>query len=777
MVSCKRLPVAAAAAATTSWLPSFQRSLATQIHLPSRSEEKPAYDEEEEEIDKLVEEESITNRLYWRKKIHSLCVVHGDVDEALRLLDRLRLRGYRPDSLNLASVVHALCTADRSEEAHRRLLLSAATGWLPDDRTANVLIARLLDARTPLLTLQVVLCLTDAKPAFVPSLTNYNRLIDQLSSQSQPFEAYRVLVDMRRRGRLPDAVSYTALINGFAGIGELERARQLFDEMTVAGILPNSLTYSVLIKAVLRKRRVEEGRDLMVKLWKKMEGEGESSVNGAAFANLIDSFCREGFYHEVFRIAEEMPQGKSVSELFAYGQMIDSLCRRGNYHGASRIVYIMRKRGFTPSIASYNCIVHGLSKERGSMRAYQLFEEGIKFGYSPTESTYKVLVEGLCREKDTYKARNVLEFMLKREAVNKTRIYNMFLNALHFTDNPNEQLNVLVSMLQKQCQPDLVTLNTVVHGFCKIGKVDEAKKIIDDMLSGKFCEPDVVTFTTFIRGLMDNGKPEEALDVLHKTMPGCQCAPNVVTYNVVLHGLIKLGKVDEAMEIFNEMVSKGGIADSTTYTIVIEGLCKAGRLEEVKRFWDDIIWQSQMHDDYVYGAILRGLCSLGKFDQACDFLYELVDCGLAPGVVNYNIVIDCACKMGLKKEAYQIVAELRKNGLKPDAVTWRILDKLHGNKIEEGILSNQNSELNKIAETEIQVGLHDDATTSIQEEKECNINIENDGYQLDGLVDACFFNKSFKDSISQDHEITKEIEFSGENEPLSKIARKIFGLL
>ncbi|XP_026658841.2 pentatricopeptide repeat-containing protein At3g18020 [Phoenix dactylifera] len=772
------------------FLPSY-RPLSTITSFPSPLLHRP-YDESlEEEEEKELEAESITNRSYWTKRIHFLCSTAGDPDAALRLLHRLRLRGFVPDSLNLSSVIHSLCDVGRSDEAHRRLLLSTAAGWLPDDRTANVLLARLLDAATPSLTLAVLRRLADAKPAFAPSLTNYNRLADHLCSQGQPFEALGLLSDMKTRGRLPDAITYTTLINGFCRAGELHEARRLFDKMLKGGILPNSLTYSVLIKGVLRKRRLDEARELMMELWPKMEEEKDPSVNSAAFANLIDSLCREGFIHEVFRIAEEMPQGKSLPEEFAYGQMMDSLCRAGRHHGASRIVYIMRKRGFFPSLVSYNCIVHGLSKNRGCMRAYQLFKEGIEFGYSPSEPTYKVLVEALCKEMDLHKAKDVAEFMLQKDSVDKTRIYNIFLSALHLVDNPSEQLNVLISMLQKQCQPDAITLNTVIHGFCKIGKVAEAKKIMSDMLNGNFFGPDVVTFTTIIRGLLDVGNSEEALDMLQRTMPKCHCFPNVVTYNVVLCGLVKLQKVDKAMEIFNDMVSKGIAADSTTYTAIIEGLCNIDRLEEAKRFWDEIVWPSKIHDNYVYAAILRGLCHMGKLDQACDFLYELVDCGAAPGIVNYNILVDSACKQGVKKEAYQIMGEMRKNGLKPDAVTWRILEKLHEKQSKEPTFDSQSLECRGLKEETVMTGEFEDETILkiIDEEKECINKVENHGDPLEGLVDPSLSAKLVEeDKTSEADRVVNKIDLIGgtgrekpvqpdQREPLSKIAKRVFGIL
>ncbi|PKU64353.1 pentatricopeptide repeat-containing protein At3g18020 isoform X1 [Dendrobium catenatum] len=769
----RSLTTAAAASASASLQSLHSSSLFCNSEVKEQQDEDPD-----------TKSQNIANRSYWTRKIHSLSSSPGQIDAALRLIDRLRLRGFRPDSINLSSIIHGLCAAGRSDEAHRRLLFSFTSGIVPDDRTANVLLARLLDASTPRLTLSVLRHLLLAKPAFVPSLTNYNRLIDQCCSLLDPFEAYNLVRDMIVRGRYPNAVTYTALIDGFGRFGLLDDARRMFDEMLQRNIKPNSLTYSVFIRWLMRKKSVQEGKEMMGRLWITMQQEEDRAVNSAAFANLIDSLCVEGFFHEVFRIAEEMPQGKWVCEKFAYGQMVDSLCKAGRHHGASRIIYIMRKRGFIPSLVSYNSIVHGLSKERGCMRAYQLFREGIEFGYSPPEATYKVLVEALCKEKDLYKAKDVTEFMIEIEGVDKIRIYNIFLSALRLTDNPSEQLNMLVLMLQKQCHPDAVTLNTIVHGFCKIGRVNEALKILEDMMEGKFCSPDVVTFTTAIYGLIDVGRFEEALYFMHKVMAEHNCAPNIVTYNAVLRGLFKLGKVDKSMEIFHEMVGKGVHADCVTHTIIIEGLCEAGQFDQAKKFWDEIVWPSNIHDDYVYAAIMRGLCSLGKLDVACDFLYELVDCGVSPGIVNYNILIDSACKQGMKKQAYQIVGEMRKNGLKLDSVSWRILNKLH--ERESTNLPDASLEVNGTREkvSSMSEGLQ------IDEKNEC---IEkNDGElgdQLEGLVDHSFTSKFIQDDEFNEGcsppvkicrhgsiNVIKVIE-KRQKEPLSKLARRVFGLL
>ena len=96
---------------------------------------------------------SITNNTsYWTKKIHRLCAKDRNVDVVLHLLDCLCLRGYQPDSLNINTIIHALCHSNHFSEAHRRLLLFISFHCVP----LIVLIAKLLDFQTPYTTLRVM---------------------------------------------------------------------------------------------------------------------------------------------------------------------------------------------------------------------------------------------------------------------------------------------------------------------------------------------------------------------------------------------------------------------------------------------------------------------------------------------------------------------------------------------------------------------------------------------------------------------------------------------
>ncbi|KAG0490716.1 hypothetical protein HPP92_007579 [Vanilla planifolia] len=156
-----------------------------------------------------------------------------------------------------------------------------------------------------------------------------------------------------------------------------------------------------------------------------------------------------------------------------------------------------------------------------------------------------------------------------------------------------------------------------------------------------------------------------------------------------------------------------------------------------------------MHNDHVYAAIMRGLCR--------------------SGLINYNILIDGSCKQGLKRKAYQIVGEMRKNGLKPDAVTWRILGRLHNKESTELVPSR-----NCIVESNGAEGV---STTSreLKLEEEVKFINKNDG-ELGDQVSLVKHSLSTKLALNGSFSQTKMVE-QRQEEPLSRIARRVFGLL
>ncbi|PNX68361.1 pentatricopeptide (PPR) repeat protein [Trifolium pratense] len=103
--------------------------------------------------------------------------------------------------------------------------------------------------------------------------------------------------------------------------------------------------------------------------------------------------------------------------------------------------------------------------------------------------------------------------------------------------------------------------------------------------------PDVVTLTTLVGGFCEVGKPLPAKRLFF-TMKEFGQVPNLLTGAIVLDGLIKCHLRLEVMLLFRAMeesdfvrlLVKGLSFDSYTYAIMIGGLCREGLLDDTEEF-------------------------------------------------------------------------------------------------------------------------------------------------------------------------------------------------
>ncbi|CAA6663645.1 unnamed protein product [Spirodela intermedia] len=116
--------------------------------------------------------------------------------------------------------------------------------------------------------------------------------------------------------------------------------------------------------------------------------------------------------------------------------------------------------------------------------------------------------------------------------------------------------------------------NGMVSGYVKTRQLHEASAFFDAMP-----ERNVVSWTAMLRGHVEHGSVGEA-EALFRRMP----ARNVVSYTVMLGGLLREGRVEEARHLFDEMPHK----DVVARTSMVAGYCQAGRLSEARALFDEM---------------------------------------------------------------------------------------------------------------------------------------------------------------------------------------------
>ncbi|KAK7352571.1 hypothetical protein VNO80_17995 [Phaseolus coccineus] len=233
-------------------------------------------------------------------------------------------------------------------------------------------------------------------------------------------------------------------------------------------------------------------------------------------------------------------------------------------------------------------------------------------------------------------------------------------------------------------EPDVYTHTTMIRGFCKVGMVESARKVFDDMR----CEPNMVTYNTLIHGFCKRGDMEGARWVFDRLVESKSCEPDVVSFTTLIYGYSKRGEFQKAVECLKEMMERGCSPNVVTYNALVEGLCLRGEVDEAKKMMSRMRLNGLKDNVATNTSLLKGFCIVGKSDEAFKHLREMVSRGMKPDVKAYGVVVNEYCKIGKPREAVSLLREMVTRGVKPSVSSFNAVFRVlvDEGKIDEGVL-------------------------------------------------------------------------------------------
>ncbi|TXG65332.1 hypothetical protein EZV62_006607 [Acer yangbiense] len=225
-------------------------------------------------------------------------------------------------------------------------------------------------------------------------------------------------------------------------------------------------------------------------------------------------------------------------------------------------------------------------------------------------------------------------------------------------------------MRKRKIELNLVSFNIVIHGLCKVGKLNEASDVIEDMKSVGVL-PDAITYNTLIDGYCKKGKTGKLYraDAILKDMVESGIPADEFTFNILIDGFCKDGNVLAAMKVFDEMQTQGVKASLITYSSLIHGLCTCGKLDEAIALSDQMMCSGLKPDIFTYSAIIKVFCKKKMVDKARELFDDLVKKGMVPTTLMYNTMIGGLYSKGDTEGAKRLKNELANKGLKIDNIS------------------------------------------------------------------------------------------------------------
>ncbi|KAI9195493.1 hypothetical protein LWI28_015411 [Acer negundo] len=185
-----------------------------------------------------------------------------------------------------------------------------------------------------------------------------------------------------------------------------------------------------------------------------------------------------------------------------------------------------------------------------------------------------------------------------------------------------------------------------------------------------------VTYSSLIDGWCKKGKMEEAHKLrVHMEARGVK--PKIVTYNALIDGYCKKGQLEEAKRLFEEMENRGVRADNVTYNTLIYGYCKKGKMMEAHKLRGGMEEVGNIPDVYTYASLIHGEILSRKSSEALKLFSEMKLRGILPNVCTYTTLVLELSKQGRPDEALRLHDEMKEYGITPN-------DCLYSLKVEAG---------------------------------------------------------------------------------------------
>ncbi|KAJ1697673.1 hypothetical protein LUZ63_006185 [Rhynchospora breviuscula] len=317
---------------------------------------------------------------------------------------------------------------------------------------------------------------------------------------------------------------------------------------------------------------------------------------------------------------------------------------------------------FTHGLLIRAMCVQGRLKE-----AYCFLKDGLKSGFVPDILALTKLVSVFSKAGNFGMVSHLLHLMIEVGVMPDAYTYQSLIHGLCHHGLIEEALRVFNEIKFRGYKIDLVTYSTIINGLCKTGRIEEVRTLWEEMLQKGF-RPNNYCYCTIIDAYCKIGDFNMAQKVYDEMlMKGLK--ESTVSYNVMIGGLALHGRTDEALKLFDEMPRRGIARDVVTYNTLIQAFCRAKEVDKAINLYREVISSGMEPHASTFTPIIEVLCEDGKIVQAIEFIKSMDELGLERLERTNDCIIKAFCKAGMAGEGMAWLVNLLKNNKKPKRET------------------------------------------------------------------------------------------------------------
>ncbi|MED6157208.1 hypothetical protein PIB30_021201 [Stylosanthes scabra] len=529
----------------------------------------------------LTRAQSIVTRLRHERQLHRLdanclgllAVAASNAGHTLysaSVLKSMLRSGYLPNVKAWSAVVSRLASSADNGPAEALRLFKAVTRRLRKLSSGGVVAA-----------------------ASMPDTAAFNAALNACANLGDPNTFLQVFDEMPQYDVVPDAFSYNIVMKLCCRTGRkhllvyvLERILQLgipFCVTSLHCIIASYVDLGDLETAECLVQAMREGRRDLCRIIRERERESEIDFNLEEFSESDDNDDDDDDVQYVFaKLLPNLMESNGYSDSFLlpkayapntrmYTTLMKGYMKAGRVADTVRMLEAMRRQddaGSHPDHVSYTTVVSALVKAGNMDRARQVLAEMMRVGMAANRITYNVLLKGYCKQLQIDKARELIKEMVDDAGIQPDVVsYNILIDGCILVDDSAGALGFFNEMRTRGIAPTKISYTTLMKAFAFSGQPKLAHKVFDEMLNDPRVKADVIAWNVLVEGYCRLGLVEEAKKMIQK-MKDDGFHPDVGTYGSLANGIALARRPGEALLLWNEvkerweMGKKGAKSDS-----------------------------------------------------------------------------------------------------------------------------------------------------------------------------------------------------------------------
>uniref|UniRef100_A0A1D1XU22 Pentatricopeptide repeat-containing protein At3g09650, chloroplastic n=1 Tax=Anthurium amnicola TaxID=1678845 RepID=A0A1D1XU22_9ARAE len=422
-----------------------------------------------------------------------------------------------------------------------------------------------------------------------PDVLTYNVVIKLCARAERRDLLVSVLERIIGEGLVPCITTLHSLVAAYVGFGDLETAEKMVQAMREG---------RADICRILREQEEKEGdssssgsssssaeEDSVHSLLEKLAGSERGGGDGPPlmpkiyapdsriYTTLMKGYMKEGRVGDVVRMVGAMRREADPSshpDHVTYTTVISALVKAGFMDRARTVLAEMARQGVPANRVTYNVLLKGYCEQLQLDKAKELAKEMAgKVGIEPNVVSYNILIDGCILVDDSAGALAYFNEMRERGIAPSKVSYTTLMKAFALAGQPKLAHKVFDEMIKdRRVKVDRVAWNMLIEGYCRLGLIEEAKKIVEKMKQSGF-QPDVSTYGSLANGISLARKPGEALLLWNEVKERCASTPPMKPDEGLLDTLadvcVRAAFFKKALEIVACMEENGISPNKTKY--------------------------------------------------------------------------------------------------------------------------------------------------------------------------------------------------------------------